>query len=448
VLLLPLVGIVVLGRSDASRRPLAEREAALAVDLQRWRHSEPRDGATAQVHGAWTAPTMAVVGGMPRLVGNRELQLRSAGLIAGALALGVLAQLGTRLFAPRVGIAAALLLLALPAGRQLLGAELANEPFYLLAMLVALLAIREMAEARVAAVFAGVAAGIAIAVAGLDGLWLAVLALAWLRVHQGLGVRSASVIIATTAASATVSIAAGWLAYGIGAGLPPLPPTSTALGYLDPALLRPAPAARELFPLLPLVLLGLWSMRTAWWRSMGFRFVLLWLVFAAASWVLVGSGAGIYVAVLLLAVSFGLLALEHARVAVSLPACAVALGLATVLWQGSAKQAENQANDRWAIREAGRFVARVIDDDRQVAASSRAAWRFAFYGSRPVEPVARMAPLPARADYLIVPRADFQLLRQAQGAPDERDQGATHRPLKRIAEFGNWVVARIPARDG
>ena len=105
--------------------------------------------------------------------------------------------------------------------------------------------------------------------------------------------------------SAAVCLALGWLAHGLGAGLPPLTAAGAAAGYLDSSLLRPAPAARELFPLLPLVLLGLWSMRPAWWQSAGFRFVLLWLAFAAASWALLGSGAGVYLAILLLVVSTG-----------------------------------------------------------------------------------------------------------------------------------------------
>jgi len=445
-LLLPLVAIVLLVRADGARRPLAEREAALAVELQRWRneqrHADPSTIAT-DAPVAWTAPTMAVVAGMPRLVGNRELQLRVGGMIAGALSLGVLVRLGTRLFAPRVGVGAAVLLLLLPSGRLLLGAELGSEPFYLLAMLIALLAIREMAETRRAAVLTGVAAGVAITIAGLDALWIPVLALAWLRVHQGLTPRSASVVLGTTLLAAAACLGTGWLVYGHGVGLPPLPPGGIAAHYLDASLLRPAPAARELLPLLPLVLLGLWSMRSAWWRSVGFRYVLLWLVCAAASWALSGSGAGVYVAVLLLAVSIALLALEHARIAVSLPACGVALGLAFVMWVGAARKSDAQALDRWAIREAGRFVGRVVRADRQIAASPRAVRRFAFYGNRPVEPLAAGGQPPARADYVILTRDDFQTLRAAHAEDEQPRRQAGERRPRRIAEFGNWVVARL-----
>lgn len=415
----------------------------MAVDLQRWRAERRREG-DAQPATAWTVPTMALVAGMPRVVGNREMQLRVAGIGAGALALGVLVRLGTRLFAARVGIVAAALLLGLPSGRLLLGAELANEPFYLLAMLVALLAIRGMAEARRSAVIAGVAAGVAIAIAGVDALWLPVLALAWLRVHQGLTLRSAGVVLGGTIGGAIAALAIGWLAYGFGAGLPPLPPPGDGWRYLDPSLLRPVGAARELLPLLPLVLLGLWTMRSVWWRSAGYRFVLLWVIFSGASWLALGSGAGLYVGVLLLAVSIGLLALEHARILVSIPACGVALGLAFAVWSSTVRQSEGQALDRWAIREAGRFVGRVVDADRHVAASPRAARRFAFYGNRPVEPVAAGTPPPEQTDYVILTRDDFQLLRGHDDDGVDRHGGGKRRP-KRIAEFGNWVIARLRA---
>ncbi len=445
-LLLPLLAIVVLARVDAARRPLAEREAVLAVDLQRWR-AERRHADVAQTVTAWTIPTMALVAGMPRVVGNRELQLRIAGMVAGALALGVLVRLGSRLFAPRVGIVAAVLLLALPSGRLLLGTELASEPFYLLAMLVSLLAMRGMAEARRAALIAGASAGIALAVAGVDAAWLPVLALAWLRVHQGLTLRSASVVLGATLGSAATALAIGWLAYGLGAGLPPLPSPEHGFGYLDATLLRPETAGRELLPLLPLVLLGLWTMRSAWWRSVGYRFVLLWVVCAGASWLALGSGAGLYVGVLLLAVSIGLLALEHARIVLSVPACGVALGLAFAVWSSTVRQSEGQALDRWAIREAGRFVGRVVDAERNIAASTRAARRFAFYGNRPVEPVATGAQPPAQTDYVILTRDDFQLLRGGDDEPRARVEMGKRRP-KRIAEFGNWVVARLPSSAG
>lgn len=439
--LLPLLAIVLLVRTDGARRPLAEREAALAIELQRWR-AERRQAGEADAPAPWTTPTMAAVAGMPRLVGNRELQLRLPGMVAGALALGVLVRLGTRLFAPRAGVGAALLLLLLPSGRGLLGAEVASEPFFLLAMLVSLLAIREMAETRRAAVPGGLAAGIAIAIGGLDAVWIPVLALAWLRVHQGLTLRSASVVLGTTLVGAGASLGVGWLAYGRVAGLAPLPAGGWAGHYLDATLLRPAPAARELLPLLPLVLLGLWSMRSAWWRSVGFRYALLWLVCAAASWALSGSGAGVYVAVVLLATSIALLALEHARIAVSVPACGIALGLAFAVWVGAARKVDAQSLDRWAIREAGRFVGRVLKADRRIAASPRAARRFAFYGNRPVEAVTAGTP-PTQADYVILTRDDFQMLRERSDAGDGPHRRGDGRRPKRIAEFGNWVVARL-----
>lgn len=446
-LLLPLLGIVLLTRTDVARRPLAEREATLAIDLQRMRRAELGQESSPELHGNWTSTSMALVARMPRLAGDRELQLRLAGLVAGALALGVLVRLGTRLFAPRVGIAVAVLMLALPTGRHLIGIDLGVEPFYLVSALLALLAIRGMAQARIAAVFAGAASGVAFALAGLDALWLPLLALAWLRVHQGLGWRSAGVVIGTTALATAVAIAAGWLLHGRGAGEPMLP-LAASLAYLDATLLRPAPAARELIPLLPLIALGLWSMRGTWWQSESFRFLLLWLVFAAGSWALFGSAAGAYVALLFLACAVALLALEHARLLLSLPACGIAIGLAVAFWQAAPKPSESQMIDSWAIREAGRFVGRVIGADRRVAANPRAARRFAYYANRTVEPFTNAPLPPENADYVILPRPDYQLLREQRSPREEGVGRDTTKHLERIAEFGSWVVARLsPARE-
>ena len=104
--------------------------------------------------------------------------------------------------------------------------------------------------------------------------------------------------------------------------------------------------------------------------------------------------------------------------------------------------------DRWAIREAGRFVGRVIDSDRRIAASAPAARRFAYYGNRPVEEIARVeVPVPT-PDYVILRRADFRELRERRS---EQDRNAARPPvprLKRVAEFGNWVVARVGTTGG
>lgn len=432
-LLLPLLAIVVLSRQDASRAPLAEREAALAIDLRQPRAGEPeqvRDAA-----GKWTAPAMAAVSRMPRLAGNRELQLRLAGMCAGALALGVAVRLGTRLFAPRVGLLSAVLLLALPAGRRLLGTELSVEPFFLLAMLSALLAIRSMVEARITAVFAGIASGLALALGGLDGAWLPVMALAWLRFHQGLNARSASVVVGTTVASAAAALLVGWAVATRGATLLP---DAGSFAFLDPALLRPVVAARELLPLAPLLVIGLAIVRREWWRSEPFRFLFLWLVLAAASFAATGAAAAAYVALVFLVSAVVLLGLEHAAPRWSLPACGVAAGIAVAIWRVSPVPSEAQALERWAIREAGRFVGRVIAPDRRIAANERAAKRFTYYGNREVEALAGDAPL-ASLDYVIVPRDDFRVLREQRA-----NAGGPHAPrLRRVAEFGSWVVARV-----
>lgn len=429
-LLLPLIAIVVLPRLESARHPLAEREAALAVDLRRPRAGE---AAAPRASGEWTAPAMAAVTRMPRLAGNRELQLRLAGMFAGALAVGVAVRLGTRLFAPRVGVLAASLLLALPSGRSLLGAELSVEPFFLLAMLSALLAIRGMPEARIAAVFAGGASGVAIALGGVDGLWLPVLALVWLRVHQGLNARSASVVLGTTVLGAAVALVGGWL---LASSSATLLPSNGTLAFLDEGLLERRRVARDLLPLAPMVLLGLFTLRLEWLRSMPFRFLFLWLAFAGATWAATGAAASAYVAVLFLLSAVALLGWEHASRRWSWPAVAATAGIALALWRATPATSEAQAIDRWAIREAGRFVGRVIAPDRRVAASPRAAHRFTFYGNRAIEPLSG-DPALAELDYVIVPRDDFRTMR----ARAEEQPSPAH--LKRIAEFGTWVVARV-----
>jgi hypothetical protein len=441
-LLLPFCAIVLLARMEPTRRPLDEREAALAIDLQRLRRGA--DAVETETHGPWTTATLSLVAGTPRLVGNRELQLRMPGLLAGSLAVGVLTLLGRRLFAPRVGIATGVLMLAVPAGRQLLGTGLGGEPFFVLAMAVALLAMREMARARVAAVVAGVACGVACAFAGLDALWLPLLGIAWLRVHQGLTWRSTGVIVGATAATATLLLVLGWVAFGRAAGVPLLSDGYGPLSYLDPTLLRPRPAVFQLMPLLPLVAAGAFTMQSQWWRSESFRFVRLWLVLAIASWAITGTAAGAFIALVMTASAIALLALEHTRRLIALPACAIALGIAFGMWRATPQASESQLLDRWAIRETGRFVGRVIDEQRHVSADVRVARRLAYYGNRRIEPLAEGVPPGTGADYVIVSRDEFNALRDRRATVhDALAQHGSDARLKRVAEFGGWVVARV-----
>ena len=441
-LLLPFVAIVLLAKMEPTRRPLDEREAALAIDLQRLRRGA--DAVETESHGPWTTTTLALVAGTPRVVGNRELQLRMPGLLAGSAAVGVLTLLGRRLFAPRVGIATGLLMLAVPAGRQLLGTGLGGEPFFLLAMAVALFAMREMARTRVAALVAGVACGVACAVAGLDAVWLPLLGLAWLRLHQGLRWRSAGAILGTAAAVAALLLVTGWLAFGRAAGVPLIADGYAPLSYLDPGLIRPRPAVFQLMPLLPLVLAGSFTMQSRWWRSESFRFVLLWLGFATASWLVTGTAAGAFVALVMTASAIALLALEHTRRLIALPACAIALGIAFGMWRATPQASESQLLERWAIRETGRFVGRVIDEQRRVSADARAARRLAYYGNRRIQPLVEGTPPGADTDYVILPRDEFNVLRERRAAVhDGAAQRGSDARLKRVAEFGGWVVARV-----
>ncbi|MBY0277000.1 hypothetical protein K2Z84_16800 [Candidatus Binatia bacterium] len=441
-LVLPFCALLLLARMEPSRRPLDEREAALAIDLQRLRRGS--DAVSTETHGPWTSTTLSLVAGTPRLVGNRELQLRLPGMLAGAAAIGVFTLLGRQLFAPRVGIAMALLLLALPGTRQLLGVGLGGEPFFLLAMAIALLAIREMGRTRAAAVTAGVACGVALAVAGLDAVWLPVLALAWLRVLQGLTWRSAGVIAGTSAAIAAILLVVGWLVVGRDAGLPLLPTGYGHYAYLDPTLVQPRTIAPQLLPLVPVVLVGLGSLRSAWLRSESFRLVWLWLALATVSSASTGSSAGALVAIVTAAAAIGLLGLEHTRRLVTLPTCAIALGIAFGMWRATPPVSESRLLERWAIRETGRFVGRVIDEQRRVAADARIARRLAYYGNRRIEQVPQGTATAVDADYLVLPRDEYRTFRERRSATSAgHTAGAAPASLKRVAEFGGWVVARI-----
>lgn len=440
-LLLPFLAILVQLGMEPSRRPLEEREAVLAIDVQRLRRGAEAIGTA--THGPWTATTLSLVAGTPRLVGNRELQLRLPGILAGAAAIGALTLLGRRMFVPRVGIATALLMLAVPSARQLIGFGLGGEPFFVLAMSVALLAIREMALARGAAVVAGLAGGVACAVAGVDGLWLPLLALVWLRLHRGLTFRSAGVVVGTTGGVAAVLLVVGWLAFGRDAGLPLLPEGYGPYGYLDPTLVRPRPTGMQLLPLAPLVLLGAFSMRSAWWRSESFQLLLLWLVLAGATWVVTGTAAGALTAILMTAAAIALLALEHTRRLIAVPACAIALGLAFEMNRAAPQGNESQILERWAIRETGRFVGRVIDPGRTIAADARAARRLAYYGNRRIELLPAGTSPATEVDYVVVPRDEFRSLRETHGSAAEASSDHLEARVRRVAEFGGWVVARV-----
>ncbi|HZR80235.1 MAG TPA: hypothetical protein VFD92_03980 [Candidatus Binatia bacterium] len=440
-LVLPILGLVLLARGDGVRAPLAEREAALAIAAQ------PSRGHLAQMDveertGTWTPATVAAVSAAPRLLSSGEFHLRLPGLVSGAIALGVAVVLGERLFATRIGILAAALILALPPGRRLLGAELGGEPIYLAAMLTALAAIRDMSEARASAIVAGVASGIAIAIGGRDGLWLPVFAVLWLRMNHGLTARSFAIVVASALASVALVTVAAELWLGRWAS----PAASLPAQLAAPQLARTRATDVEIFwstlPLLPVAALGAASLPSGWTTNESLRFIVVWVLVAAASFALGGSPLPAYVAVLYAAAMLAVWGMERSRRTTSIAAVALCAALAAATLRLPRAASEERALDGWAVRETGRFVWRTVPLERRVAASPAVQKRLAYYGRRPVDSLDDAGGL-AGADYVIVTR---EIMRESQRGTREATSGSRPgRPprLRMIAEFGPWIIARV-----
>jgi hypothetical protein len=437
-IVLPIVALVVLARGDALRVPLGEREAGLAIAAQ------PRRGHLSELSpsertGTRTPASIAAASVAPRLLSSGEFHLRLPGVVAGATAVGVAVVLGERLFATRIGVAAALLLLALPASRGVLGTQLGAESVYLLAMLTALAAIRDMAEARRSAVVAGVASGIAVAFGGRDGIWLPAFAITWLWLNQGLTWRSFGAVAASALGGAAVATAAAQLALGRWASPASVLPAQLASPQLARSLASPAELAWSLAPLVPVSLLGLAALPSGWSANPSLRFLVVWLVFALASLWASGSPLPAYVACLYLAAMLGVWGLERSRRAVSLAAVGVSIAIAVATVRAPAAARGDRALDRWAVREAGRFLWRTVPAERRIAAAPGARQRLAYYGRRPISSLVEDAPL-AGADYVVLPRDDF---RDATRDRRRRHGAAPETSLRMLAEFGPWVIARV-----
>ncbi len=473
-LLLPVLALVLLGRSDVLRRPFGEREAAFAMAAQPQRL--PSLGAPERLPaGGPSGATLAAVGAAARLLSSSELHLRLPGLLAGIAALGAAIVLGERLFATRIGLLAALLLLGLPASSSWLGTDLSCEPFYLLAMLVALAAIRDTGDSKASAVWAGIGGGAAIAVGGADGAWLPAMALVWLWSNHGLTRRSLATVVSSTALTALAVTAAShaWLVRAAG--------RAPAIGWhtLAPQLAGVAMPGElpllELLPLLPFGLLGVGSLPAGWAKDPSLRFLLLWLASASVSLLCTASPLPAFVALVFLLAMLAVWGIANAQPRKTIAAGVAAIALAALAWQlGRAPGADEEA-DRWAVREAGRFVWRTVPAERRVAAATRIRQRIAYYSRRAVEPLAAVdRPVDlAGMDYVVLDRDELRILRgslraagRGGGAPDGSSRNATPRersvrdgtahgpsaadglpreapPPQLVAEFGPWAIGRL-----
>jgi hypothetical protein len=432
-LLLPAIGIVLLAQLDPVRRPLAEEEATLAVAIRPVGESAERSPPAVPILEVPSrfAVTLASLG--PKLLGSGELPLRFAGLIAGALALGATVRLGERLFATRVGVIAAALLLAAPEGRALLGTRLSVAPFFLLAMLVSLTGIRDLARARRSGVHASVAAGVAIGLVGAAALWLPVLMLLWLRRLRGLDRQSAVVVFGWSAAGLLVAGVAAILVVGWS------PIAAAGFGSLAVAEeLSSVGMALALLPILPLAAIGVLHLPPRWAHSESLRFIAWWFTTAMVSSAFTGSLVGPGIAALFFASALAAWALDRAGRGLRFGGAVAAVGLLLAV-HGVLDRSE--ALEPWAARETARFVARVLPSERTIAAAEGAARRIAYYSRRDV--AALPSPLDLGAvDYAVVDRRTLEQLGGRISADGREVRFATI-SLRVIAEFGPWLVARI-----
>lgn len=439
-LLLPAVGIITLAQVESVRRPLAEPEAILAIAVR-----SPGGNADLRapaVRGADATPSRSAVALTslgPMLLGTSELALRAAGIAAGALALGATVQLGERLFATRVGVIAAGLLLAAPEGRAILGTQLTADPFYLLTMLICLTSIRNLARAKRSAVHAGISGGLAIALVGGAALWLPALGLIWLRRLRGLDPGSFATFIGWTTASvggaAVLALAlVGWdPASGLGVA------SAAFAEEISPGLL-----VLGFLPIVPLAVVGAWHLPPRWPRSESLRFLGWWLATATTAALLTGSIIGSATALLFLAAALAAWALDRARRPLRLGAIAAAAALFVAV----PKEAPPRADDLepWAARETARFVKHVLPREGRVAAAEGAAGRIAYYSRRDIAALADVADVAA-ANYVVVDRPELRRL-GATLRENDRVVLLGDASMRVLAEFGPWIVARVGAPEG
>lgn len=439
-ILLPFLVVVLLGRGDRIRAPLDEGEADLALASQpaRWMVAGPAARSTSP----WTPATTALSSIAPLALSSTERNLRLPGVAAGALATGLAVVLGERLYATRVGLLAAALLLLLPAGPPLLGARFAVEPWFLCAMLAALVAIRDLDESRRSARVAGIASGLAIALAGRDGFFLPALALAWLWMRRALDLRAAASVLLPCVAAVLVPTAASALAIGPATTLESLPLRLRAR-HLAPLPGPPDALLVALLPAAPLALLGVARLPSGWQADGSLRFLLAWSLLALVDLRLGGSALPAWVAALYLVSTFATWGLARVGWATGLAGVALAAALAALLLPRPWPTSFRAPLETWAARETARFVRRTLPPETTVATTaSGVERRLAYYGRREILPPAEAGS----ADVVVLGHEEFRARASSQGRTDA-DPPSPARP-RMIAQFGPWVVARTQGREG
>lgn len=432
VIALPMLGLLVLIQAASLRSPLSESEAPLAIAV-RYPKRGLSDAAPVQTSAAATA--VASVG--PSVLGTSEFRLRSLGVVVGCAALGLIVWLGERLFSTRAGVLAAVILIGTDAGRSLLGTEFGIEPFYLLAILMALGAIRNLSVDKASLIRAGIAGGTAIAFVGPSASWIPVMAVAWLRRLRGLNLRSFSIAVGTTLLAAVAVAALSALALGVA----PLPVPTTLPPMRDSAIGFGLDTI-QMIPILPLVLLGLWNIPKYWRRQGSPNFLWIWLVVASLAMLVFGAFAPLWVALamtLAVVASWAIARAPRAHITAAVATC-VALGI----WLGSFESATGRFDvDRWAVREAGKFVRRNLDAGSVVAAPDTARSRLSYYATRSIAPLDSTSAELEGLDYVVLDRRVVAPSSTTPGERPPRELELRGRRLQVVAEFGSWMLARV-----
>ena len=432
VVALPMLGLLVLIQAASLRSPLSEIEAPLAIAVR-----YPTRGLAESAPTTASAAATAVASVGPKILGTTEFRLRSLGVVVGCAALGLLVWLGERLFSTRAGVIAALILMASQAGRSLLGTEFGVEPFYLLAMLMSLGAIRNLSFDKRSLLRAGIAGGTAIALVGPSAVWIPLMALVWLQRLHGLTLRSFCIAIGTTAAATTVvaflsSLALGTAPLPIPSALPPA--RDSLLGFL---LDTP-----QLIPIVPLVLLGFWNIPQRWQRQGSPRFLATWVILAGAVMLAFGAFAPLWVAIAMalgVASSWAMARAPRAHLAAAAATC-MALGISL----GSFASATPEFDmDRWAVRETGKFLRRNLAADATIAAPDTARGRLSYYATRAIAPLSTDSAELDGIDYVVLDRRVIDGAAPSPGVLPARELTIHGHRLQVVAEFGSWLLARV-----
>ena len=433
VLAVPMLGLLLLVQVTPLLSPLGEREAPLAI-AARYAASGIGDG-LADAPSA--AAGLTAIGSA--FLGTGEARLRALGVLTGCAALGLLTWIGDRLFSVRAGVVAAIVFVSTPFGRSALGTELSTGPLILLATLIALGAIRDVGLDRDRLIHAGLASGLALAVAGLQAVWLLLFALVWLYYLRGLTPRSSAIALGVPAATAIVVELVSTWSLGL-----PIAPSIFAVPDPLPALETMVAILPQLLPALPLAILGSMHSPKRWRRRRSVRFLVIWGTLAVLALATTGAVEPLWLA---LCVTFGLLgqwALENAansRIAIASAACLLLFGLAGSF---EPKPASFEV-DRWAAREAGKFIRRNIAADARIGSTDDVRARLTYYTRRLITDAASEEKNLEDLDYVVLARRDIDGISSSQ-EPDSRpprDLAVGRHRVKVVAEFGDWILARV-----